>query len=365
MSEQKRINIDMNLFKVSNKTRKKKPGEKKEPGIRIKQPSQKKKNETIKKKSLLKMIRQHQQDRYNTIFDEKKKPDGKSHTDESDGFHKDFEEAQKFMQQLTEKTEVTNKTSPKNSTIKQYPTTPTSLLFHPVLDPLKEVTNSVMNTSISNTISPSNILLKPIVNNLANSTPNYGCLKNGTLPTYRNYMNKTQKIFTPQPVVVGGQGHVPMHVSNSVPSPSPKTYIENRNELVEKKLNESMNRINEMKQIEQKLQQLKTNNKPKKMKRKKTVRRTYKVGKSKMQPKVSILVSNKTIRNNISTKAQLLKQIPIEEVKKHLVKQGLIRVGTIAPNDVLRKMYESSILMCGEVHNHNPDYLLYNFLNGK
>jgi len=242
-------------------------------------------------------------------------------------------------------------------------------LFHPALDPLKEVTNSVMNKSISNTISPSNILLKPIVNNLANSTPNYGCLKNGMLPTYRNYMNKTQKIFTPQPVMVGGQvhsnggGQTPTHAH--VHNPSPKTYIENRNELVEKKLNESMNRINEMKQIEQKLQQLKTNNKPKKMKRKKTVRRTYKVGKSKMQPKVSILVSNKTIRNNISTKAQLLKQIPIEEVKKHLVKQGLIRVGTIAPNDVLRKMYESSILMCGEVHNHNPDYLLYNFLNGK
>jgi len=359
MSEQKRINIDMNLFKVSNRTRKKKSGEKKEPGIRIKQPSQKKKNETIKKKSLLKMIRQHQQDRYNTIFDEKKKPDTKDkEKHESDGFHKDFEDAQKFMQQLTEKTELTNKTSPKNSTIKQYPTTPTSLLFHPAIDPLKEVTNSVMNTSLS-----SNILLKPVTNNLVNSTPNYGCLKNGTLPTYRNYMNKTQKLFTPQPVMMGGKG--PMQVPNPVPNPSPKTFIENRNEMIEKKLNESMNRINEMKQIEQKLQQLKTNNKPKRMKRKKTVRRTYKVGKSKMQPKVSILVSNKTIRNNISTKAQLLKQTPIEEVKKHLVKQGLIKVGTIAPNDVLRKMYESSILMCGEVHNHNPDYLLYNFLNGK
>jgi hypothetical protein len=248
------------------------------------------------------------------------------------------------MQQLTEKTELTNKISTKNSTIKQYPTTPTSLLFHPAIDPLKDVTNSIVNASSSNTSSsnislPSNILLKPAVNNLANTSPNYGCLKNGSLPTYRNYMNKTQKIFTPQPVIMGGQTPKSLSTQVSSPSPSPKTFIENRNELVEKKLNESMNRVNEMKQIEQKLQQLKTNNKPKKMKRKKTVRRTYKLGKSKMHPKVSILVSNKTIRNNITTKAQLLKQIPIEEVKKHLVKQGLIKVGTIAPNDVLRNMY--------------------------
>jgi hypothetical protein len=102
MSEQKKINIDMNLFKVSNnKTRKKTPGEKTEAAIKIKQPSQKKKNETLKKKSILKMIRQHQQERYNNLFDEKK-PTTKP--DESTGFNKEFEEAQKFMQNLTEKT---------------------------------------------------------------------------------------------------------------------------------------------------------------------------------------------------------------------------------------------------------------------
>ena len=55
MSEQKKINIDPGLFDFSGgKTRKKKTGEKKE-GIKIKQPSQKKKNETLKKKSILKM----------------------------------------------------------------------------------------------------------------------------------------------------------------------------------------------------------------------------------------------------------------------------------------------------------------------
>ena len=75
------------------------------------------------------------------------------------------------------------------------------------------------------------------------------------------------------------------------------------------------------------------------------------------------MVSNKTIRNNISTKSQLLKQVPIQDIKKYLIKRGLLKVGSTAPNDILRKLYESSILICGEVQNHNPDYLLYNFLN--
>ena len=87
------------------------------------------------------------------------------------------------------------------------------------------------------------------------------------------------------------------------------------------------------------------------------------MGKSKIQPKISVLVSNKTIRKNINNKAQLLKQTPIQEIKKYLIKKGFIRVGSIAPNDVLRKMYETATLMCGEIQNHNPDNILFNYLN--
>lgn len=98
-------------------------------------------------------------------------------------------------------------------------------------------------------------------------------------------------------------------------------------------------------------------------KQKRTVRRTFKIGKSKTLPKISVLISNKTIRNQISTKAQELKQTPIQEVRRFLTKKGFIRVGSDAPNDVLRKMYESAVLICGDVQNHNPDNLLYNFFN--
>ena len=129
--------------------------------------------------------------------------------------------------------------------------------------------------------------------------------------------------------------------------------------------NERLKKISEMKQTRELIE--KANNpaprKMKYMKQKKTVRRTYRTGKSKVFPRVSVLVSNKTIRRKIATDALLLKQTPIQDVKKYLIQKGFIKVGSTAPNDVLRKIYESTILVGGEIQNHNPENLLHNYLN--
>jgi hypothetical protein len=98
---------------------------------------------------------------------------------------------------------------------------------------------------------------------------------------------------------------------------------------------------------------------------KKIMRRTYRTGKDRYRPRVSVLLPNKTIRRNITTKSYLLKQTPIEEIRKTLLKQGFIKVGSSAPNDVLRKMYESIQMIGGDINNHNPDNLLFNFFNEK
>ena len=98
-------------------------------------------------------------------------------------------------------------------------------------------------------------------------------------------------------------------------------------------------------------------------KQKKTMRRTFRLGKSKHYPRVSVLVSNRTLRKQISSRCQELKQVPLDEVKKTLIKKGFIKVGSTAPNDVLRKMYESISLICGDIQNHNPDNLVYNYFN--
>ena len=50
----------------------------------------------------------------------------------------------------------------------------------------------------------------------------------------------------------------------------------------------------------------------------------------------------------------------MNDVKLYLREHNLIKIGSNAPNDVLRKMYESSML-AGEITNSNAETLLHNF----
>ena len=93
------------------------------------------------------------------------------------------------------------------------------------------------------------------------------------------------------------------------------------------------------------------------------MRRTYRIGKSKAYPRTSVLVSNKTLRNQANLRQTELKETPINEVKQYLKQQGFIKVGTTTPNDVLRQMYESACMICGELKNYSPENLLYNYFN--
>jgi hypothetical protein len=51
----------------------------------------------------------------------------------------------------------------------------------------------------------------------------------------------------------------------------------------------------------------------------------------------------------------------MNEVKKYLREHNMIRAGSNAPNDVIRKLYESCML-AGEITNLNKDTLLHNFV---
>jgi hypothetical protein len=104
---------------------------------------------------------------------------------------------------------------------------------------------------------------------------------------------------------------------------------------------------------------------PQPTRQRRSLRRTFKVGKSPTSPQVSVLLSNRTLRKQINNQKLSSKQVPLNDVKKFLIKRGLIKVGTIAPNEVLRKMYEDATMTCGEIYNHNPDVLLFNFFHHK
>ena len=337
MSDKKIFAIDPKIFSFSkNTTRKKRQNKTTDPKIKMKARQKPLHNTSLKKRSIINMMRQHQADKYNKSFDSTNPVIPTKN--EVTAFKNDFSIATDYFKNLKES--VKKNTNSLNHTVKQTPTYVNSLNTNtPVIN--TNTLNNVSNTIHTKVTDPSvniNTSIQPL--------PKYGCLKNGLLPTYRSLMNQTRKHL---PDMVGGGDT--STTNTNLPTPTSNT-----NELVQKAIQHE--------QVQTKLNNIQKNKlKYKKKKQKKTIRRTFKTGRSKIMPKVSVLVSNKTIRNNISTKTLLMKQIPIYEIRKYLIKHGFIRVGSATPNDVLRKMYESAMLICGEIQNHNPDNLLYNFLH--
>jgi hypothetical protein len=285
----------------------------------------------------------------------------------------ELEKAKEYLNNLKEKQEKSH--NGHNATIKHHPS------IHAMQSFQVPSTNNVHS---------------PIVTTIHSAPPKYGCMKNGQLPTYKTFMrtsknqpiiqignpvssmNYSQLVQQPQnqsniisnigltaPVIASMSANSALqNGTNSFPVAPPQPDIRSNASIIDAKITEGLRRMAELKQSDAILNNIKNKYRPKRMMQRKTVRRTYKIGRSTVLPRIAVLVSNKTIRNNTTTKTQLLKQTSIQDVKKHLIQRGLIRVGCTTPNDVLRKMYESTMLICGDVQNHNADNLLYNFVNG-
>jgi hypothetical protein len=340
MSEEKKVlkvnPLDFTFNKnpgKNNNTQKNRPKQKTSE-IKVKTTPKPKKSDTLKKRSILRMIRNQQQNRYDNLFDKKK--DVSPETVDTPR-KKEFEEAQNYLNSLKEKREIQNKLK-HNNTIRRN--------THDNID-------SMLQDNFQKQPSP----VAPETIDLNHATiPQYGCLKNGNLPTYRNYMNKTS---SNRPAI-----SIEETTDNNATINNPEiNHHPGVNQHPHKDIQDRVNQ-HQMKQFIQKM----NDDKPmkiKKRKQKKTIKRHHKVGRSKYYSKIGVLVSNRTIRNNINNQTQQLKTVSIQDIRKYLINNGFIKVGSTAPNDVLRKMYESAILMCGEIKNHSTENLLYNFFNEK
>ena len=108
-------------------------------------------------------------------------------------------------------------------------------------------------------------------------------MKNGNLPTYRDYMNKTRN------------GYINDDDNVNIP-------IQSNNEIYGGSTNLTQ-KANIMQQTNEKLKNLK---KKRRQYRKKTIKRTFKLGRSRVKPAVSVLITNKTVRNKITESKQKL-----------------------------------------------------------
>ena len=410
MSELKKISIDPAHFQysASKDTRKKRPKNgigNREDGststsasaIRVRGPP-KDHNKTTKRNALLKFIRRHQSDNYQRLMEHGGSSGEPSNAPPRSTTKSEIDDTLDYLMNVAD--EVRQKEIKGGLGQGLNMTHQHTLKRH---IPTHEYVSTEFPSGVMQTrVQPSNIHLNP---RPLPPPPQYGILKGGNMPTYREWRQKPELGtglglglgLGHRPNHIHGLGHRPNHihgqgVSNmngsnregslipssvmQPPNLSPihssyqvdananansgmkswltenhEDYVLGQNGSVSKVVGSSVGSSDASK-VRLKI-----------MRQRRTSRRTFKVGKSKNHPKVGVLISNRTIRKTVSTKALHLKQTPIAEVKRYLVKHGLIRVGTASPDYMLRKLYESTQMIPGEIHNHNVDNLLYNFMN--
>ena len=79
---------------------------------------------------------------------------------------------------------------------------------------------------------------------------------------------------------------------------------------------------------------------------------------------MGVLIKSGRTRKNIKDEVKILKKRSVVDIKKYLRKHNLIKAGSGAPENVLRKIYEDSYL-AGDIYNKNPENLIHNYIHNQ
>lgn len=250
------------------------------------------------------------------------------------GFNKAFDESLSFLSNYV-KDKKEKRRKKKNKTLKKE-----KEQLQISLEVPSELTNSLNETQDKESIQV--ITDTPQIKvSMAKKRPQYSSMKNGTMPTYRQWMR--------------------LQTVKKDKSSKPSITIQDKPEPL---VNE---RSSKLEQIKAAFKDDKEGGKKRKRlmkvkKSTKTIKR--KLGKIKGTRKVSVLIKSRESRKGVQTEKAKLSQVSIIEIKKYLKDKNLIKSGSKAPNDVLRKMYEQSIL-AGDLSNKSDGILLHNYISNE
>ena len=297
----KTIKINPELFHVSGR----KKGDKQKS---MKQKSNKIKSSAIKTE-LIKKIKEH-----------RKKENFKKNIKDSIDNPNDFQESMDYLQNLHEKRmrKKTLKKKMQNPAVSIELPSELSSYEHKIPDPIIDTNLKSISSELNEELQGT----APTIED--NKIPLYSCLKNSEKPTYREWKKKTQTNKEEPTIVIEGP---------------PIEKIKGTNE----------NLLSDIKNIYK--------NCDKKITKRKT--KKYKLGKH--NKTVSILISNNHTRKKVQSEISDLKKTKMLEIKNYLKKKGLIKVGSIAPNNILRSMYENAIL-AGDIKNTSSTNLIHNYM---
>lgn len=228
----------------------------------------------------------------------------------------------------------------------------------PKITELAEMYNNTISTAIPDTLSsssttndnasesskepPLHIPQKPedyLPSIFIKEEPPHGCLKNGKKPTFREWATK---------ILGGGPPGVQPGVQPGVPPPqdggamSGGAMSSGERGGITGDIDPSQ--IAGMR-----------------VKIRKTHKKRYRIGKH--DNVVGVLLKNKQTQRHIQSQHLKLRQSSIGEIRKYLYDHHLLKIGSNAPPDVLRRMYEDAILT-GDVKNTNDGVMLHNFMSG-
>lgn len=339
VEQKKKISINPAFFnmKSGGKTKKKK---KEKPHI---------KPNTIKRE-LLKKIKSHRKSQ------EKQEKQNKSLTnnEETDNFEDEFMSSLNYLKDLVKK----KREKKHRKTVSNREPTKETLTISNTQNETTENIEKIGNTEKKEQIQKDVLHNKTIKNELrgldvVKKDVPYGILKNGKKPTYRQYMKIKDPIQNKE--VIELKDIIP--VSKEFEQRKKRLQDFKKDFLIQ---NQEIKTPDFSLHSTYKTEKIIKNKLPKSFKRRKTFKTRRTLGKR--GSVIGVLVKNNTTRKKVENDCTILQQANITTIKKYLRNHGLIKVGSSAPTDIMRKIYEDSFLT-GDVYNKNSSVLLHNYLN--